>query len=33
VVDDFVGNGAADRALNAFFAKSNITRLKRLLVE
>jgi len=33
VVDDFVGNVAADPAINAFFAKTDITRLKRLLVE
>ena len=33
VVDDFVGNVAADGRINAFFAKANIPRLKRLLVE
>jgi len=33
VVDDFVGNVAADPAINAFLAKTDITRLKRLLVE
>ena len=33
VVDDFVANVAADRRINRFFAKTNIFRLKRLLVE
>ena len=33
VVDDFVGNVAADNRINAFFAKTDIPRLKRLLVE
>lgn len=33
VVDDFVGNVAADRRINGFFANTNIPRLKRLLVE
>jgi len=33
VVDDFVGNVAADNRINKFFAKTDITRLKRLLVE
>jgi hemoglobin len=33
VVDDFVGNVARDRRINRFFAKTNIPRLKRLLVE
>ncbi len=33
VVDDFVGNVAADDRINRFFAKTNIPRLKRLLVE
>ena len=33
VVDDFVGNVAADDRINKFFAKANIPRLKRLLVE
>ena len=33
VVDDFVGNVAADKRINKFFAKTNIPRLKRLLVE
>jgi len=33
VVDDFVGNVAADERINKFFAKTNIPRLKRLLVE
>jgi hemoglobin len=33
VVDDFVGNVAADPGINGFFAKTDIPRLKRLLVE
>ena len=33
VVEDFVGNVAADSRINGFFAKTNIPRLKRLLVE
>jgi len=33
VVDDFVGNVAADNRINKFFAKTDIPRLKRLLVE
>ena len=33
VVDDFVGNVARDKRINKFFAKANIPRLKRLLVE
>jgi hemoglobin len=33
VVDDFVGNVAADNRINGFFAKTDIPRLKRLLVE
>jgi len=33
VVDDFVGNVAADARINGFFASTDIPRLKRLLVE
>jgi hemoglobin len=33
VVDDFVGNVAADNRINRFFAKTNIPRLKQRLVE
>jgi hemoglobin len=33
VVDDFVANVAADQRINGFFAKTDIPRLKRLLVE
>jgi hemoglobin len=33
VVDDFVGNVAADRRINRFFAKANIPRLKQNLVD
>jgi hemoglobin len=33
VVDDFIGNVAADRRINARFANADIPRLKRLLVE
>lgn len=33
VVHDFVGTVAADKRINAFFAKTDIPRLKRLLVE
>jgi len=33
VVDDFVGNVAADARINAFFAHTDIPRLKHLLVE
>ena len=33
VVDDFVGNVAADKRINRFFAKTNIPRLKLRLVE
>jgi hemoglobin len=33
VVDDFVGNVAADKRINGFFAKADIGRLKARLVE
>ena len=33
VVDDFVGNVAADKRINRFFAKTDIARLKRNLVD
>ena len=33
VVDDFVGNVAADTRINSFFKTTDIPRLKRLLVE
>jgi len=33
VVDDFVGNVAADRRINRFFASTNIPRLKQNLVD
>ena len=33
VVDDFVGNVAKDKRINKFFAKTDIPRLKQLLVE
>ena len=33
VVDDFVGNVAADSRINGFFARTNIPRLKAQLVE
>ena len=33
VVDDFVGNVAADRRINRFFAGANIPRLKQSLVD
>ena len=33
VVDDFVGNVAADNRINGFFARTEIPRLKKLLVE
>ena len=33
VVDDFVGNVAADKRINGFFAGTDVPRLKRLLVE
>jgi hemoglobin len=33
VVDDFVANVAADSRINGFFARTDIPRLKRLLVE
>lgn len=33
VVDDFVGNVAKDKRINGFFAKADIPRLKRRLVE
>ena len=33
VVDDFVGNVAADGRINGFFARTDIPRLKKLLVE
>ena len=33
VIDDFVGNVAADTRINRFFARTDIPRLKRLLVE
>jgi hemoglobin len=32
VVDDFVGNVARDKRINRFFAKTDIPRLKRMLV-
>jgi hemoglobin len=33
VVDDFVGNVAADQRINGFFAKADVPRLKRNLVD
>jgi hemoglobin len=33
VVNDFVGNVARDKRINGFFANTDITRLKRLLVQ
>ncbi len=33
MVDDFVGNVAADTRINGFFANTDIPRLKKLLVE
>ena len=33
VVDDFVGNVAADQRINGYFAHADVPRLKRLLVE
>lgn len=33
VVDDFVGNVAADNRINRYFARTDIPRLKKLLVE
>ncbi|MGQ0548484.1 MAG: group I truncated hemoglobin [Armatimonadota bacterium] len=33
VVDEFVANVAADKRINKFFAKTNIPRLKQLLVD
>jgi hemoglobin len=33
VVDDFVGNVAADGRINGFFARTDVARLKRLLAE
>ena len=33
VVDDFVANLAADTRINSFFAKTDVPKLKRLLVE
>lgn len=33
VVEDFVGNVAADGRINGFFGKANLPRLRRLLVE
>jgi len=33
VVDDFVGNVAADKRINAYFANTNIPRLKQMLVD
>lgn len=33
VVDDFVGNVAADNRINGFFSQTDVPRLKRLLVE
>ena len=33
VVDDFVGNVAADERINGYFAHADVSRLKRLLVE
>ena len=33
VVDDFVGNVAADKRINGYFAKADIPRLKRNLVD
>ena len=33
VVDDFVGNVAADRRINRFFASANVPRLKQSLVD
>ena len=33
VVDDFVGNVAADKRINGYFATTNIPRLKQMLVD
>lgn len=33
VVDDFIGNVAADKRINSFFAKTDIPHLKKMLVE
>ncbi len=33
VVDDFVGNVAADKRINGFFANANVPRLKAMLVD
>jgi len=33
VVDDFVGNVAADKRINGYFAKTNIPHLKQMLVD
>jgi hemoglobin len=33
VVDDFIGNVAADPRINGFFANANIERLKKMLVD
>ena len=33
VVDDFIGNVAADKRINGFFAKTDIPHLKKMLVE
>jgi hemoglobin len=33
VVDDFVGNVAADKRINGFFAKANVPHLKAMLVD
>lgn len=33
VVDDFIGNVAADPRINGFFANANIPRLKKMLVD
>jgi hemoglobin len=33
VVDDFIGNVAADPRINGFFANADIPRLKRMLVD
>ena len=33
VVDDFVGNVAADKRINGYFARTNIPRLKQMLVD
>src|SRR5258708_36429715 len=33
VVDDFVGNVAADKRINGYFSHANISRLQQMLVE